>query len=260
LLDAAQSAFPANSILAATELPAPVQPKRTTRREQASRPPQPAADGSQPCTAALAGYGRKGRAECFDMVAAGVPGPTLVVVPAGQGFKAPFAIGKYEVSTGQYNRYCRQSPSCTPLGGDPRLPAAGVSFKQAAGYAAWLSAKTRHRYTVPTRAQWGYAARANNPAAVSNFNCRVTLDDRTLKGLSLVDIQTGKANPWGLVNYVGNVQEWVDGPESPVAMGGDYQDNLAKCGISLTRRVDGGDAAVTGLRVVRALGTTDKHE
>jgi serine/threonine protein kinase len=255
LLHAAKHAFPANSALAAINLPAP-----RLAEQSGERAPQPTANGSRPCTAALAGYGRKGRAECFDMIAPGVPGPTLIVIPAGHGFKAPFAIGKYEVSAGQYNHYCHQTPGCTPLAGDPHLPAAGLSFRQAKAYAAWLTVKTHHHYAVPTRAEWRYAARAGNAAAVSNFNCRVTLGEQTLKGLSLVDIHTGEANPWGLVNYVGNVEEWVDGPKGPEAVGGDYQDNLAKCSISLTRQVDDDNIEVTGLRVVRAMKKINNHE
>src|SRR5690606_14203179 len=58
-----------------------------------TRAPTRAADGSRPCTASLAGYGRSGRAVCYDMVAENVRGPELVVVPAGEGMAQPFAIG-----------------------------------------------------------------------------------------------------------------------------------------------------------------------
>src|SRR5690606_115052 len=68
-----------------------------------TRAPTRAADGSRPCTASLAGYGRSGRAVCYDMLSADVRGPELVVVPAGGGFAKPFAIGKFEVSVGEFN-------------------------------------------------------------------------------------------------------------------------------------------------------------
>ncbi|HET9679103.1 MAG TPA: SUMF1/EgtB/PvdO family nonheme iron enzyme, partial [Gammaproteobacteria bacterium] len=216
-----------------------------------TRAPERAADGSRPCTPVLAGYGASGRAECYDMVA-GQPGPTLVVVPAGGGIKQPYAIGKYEVSVANYNHYCRQT-GCAQLPGESGMPATGLSVAQAKSYAAWLTERTGYTYRLPTVAAWLHAAQAEGNAAVSNFNCRVTQGGQILKGLSMLDTRTGEANAWGLVNYVGNAQEWVRAPDGLQARGGHFQDNLSTCAVTLARPHDGSADALTGFRLIREI-------
>lgn len=217
----------------------------------ATRAPGRAADGSRPCTPQLAGYGAQGRAECFDMVV-GREGPTLVVIPAGGGRETPYAMGKYEISVGDYNHFCRQT-GCAVLPGEAGRPATGISIAQAEAYLAWLSRETGKSYRMPTAGEWTHAARAGDPAAVRDFNCRVTQGGQILKGVSLLDVRTGRENPWGLVNYVGNVQEWVRDGRLTVR-GGNYTDSLSECGISLARPHDGSADSLTGFRVLRELG------
>lgn len=210
-------------------------------------------DGSKPCTSRLAGYGRRGRAECFDMIRPDTKGPTLVVVPAGGGRRAPFAIGKYEISRDELNHYCRQTDACSTLEGDPALPATGIPFEIAEGYTDWLSDRTNQDYRIPTESEWEHAARADNPDAVADFNCRVTLGGDTVKGLSLLSVETGKANPWGLMNFVGNAREWVRADGSLRVRGGSFRESHSNCGVSLARPHDGGADPVTGFRVARAI-------
>jgi hypothetical protein len=209
--------------------------------------------GGPPCTAELAGYGQQGRAECYDLLGNGLRGPTLVVVPAGAGFKQPFAIGKYAVSVGQVNAYCRAAAQCKPLPGDSSLPATNLSFSQVKAYVAWLSAKSSEHYFIPSYAQYRYAASVNGTDANRDFNCQVTLAGQLIKGMSMVNIETGRANAWGLVNYVGNVQEWVLGSDGLEAVGGSYRDPLSLCGVDLTRPSNGAADALTGFRVGRNL-------
>ncbi len=50
-----------------------------------------------------------------------------------------------------------------------------------------------------------------------------------------MQINIGKQNGWGLVNYVGNVQEWVyDKGRKLVAVGGSYTQSMDKCDITTT--------------------------
>ncbi len=210
-------------------------------------------NGGRPCTANLAGYGRSGRAECFDVLPGGDHGPTMVVVPAGGAFKTPFAIGKYEVSVSEYDAFCNATRQCKNKGGNGDLPVAGISIADAKAYVAWLNKESGKDYALPTDAQWAYAATANGSSQNKDFNCRVTLGDQIIKGISLVEVGTGKANAWGLVNYVGNVQEWVYKGTQLVARGGDYEDPLSTCDISLSRPASGQASSVTGLRLVRKL-------
>lgn len=206
-------------------------------------------NGGRPCTADLAGYGRQGRAECYDKLG-DVRGPTLVVVPAGGG-NQPFAIGKYEISTAQWNDYCRSSGQCTVSGADAGLPITNIPYSQVKQFVAWLSDKSGEHYFLPSYEQWKYAASVGGTDANHDFNCQVTLGGQVVKGLSMVNTETGRANAWGLTNYVGNAQEWVRNGSSLAAAGGDYQDPLSQCSTSLLRPNNGGADALTGFRVAR---------
>lgn len=223
------------------------------RNFTAAEQPTRSANGGKPCTADLAGYGRSGRAECFDMLNGTIHGPTLVVIPAGGAVAAPFAIGKYEVSVSDFNAYCQASGQCTPLAGEGSKPATGVSFAAAKGYAAWLSQKSGSHYFIPSLTQWQYAGSVGGTDTNRDFNCHVTLGDQVLKGLSVVSVTTGRPNAWGLVNYVGNVQQFVTTGSGVAAAGGDYQDPLSQCTTSLTRPSDGSADPLTGFRVARDL-------
>jgi hypothetical protein len=79
----------------------------------------------------------------------------------------------------------------------------------------------------------------------------VKLGDSVVKGLSMLSITTGKSNGWGLVNYVGNAQEFVAAGGGAAAMGGDWQDPLATCSTSLSRPSSGSADPLTGFRVAR---------
>ncbi|MDE2346418.1 MAG: SUMF1/EgtB/PvdO family nonheme iron enzyme, partial [Gammaproteobacteria bacterium] len=210
-------------------------------------------NGGQPCTVELAGYGRQGRADCYDFLGKGLQGPIMVVVPAGGGFKQPFAIGKYEISVGQINAYCRATGQCKPLNGENNMPATDIPFTDARNYVAWLSKRSSERYFIPSYIQYRYAASAGGTDTNQDFNCQVTLAGQVIKGLSMVNIETGRPNIWGLVNYVGNAQEWVLGSDGLEAVGGDYRDPLSQCGVDLVRPSNGSADPLTGFRVGRYL-------
>ncbi|MGA9852789.1 MAG: protein kinase [Gammaproteobacteria bacterium] len=218
-----------------------------------SQTPIRSPNGGQPCTTALAGYGRQGRAECYDLLGNNLQGPTLVVVPTGGGFKQPFAIGKYEVSVSQVNAYCQTTGQCTPLPGDGSLPATNLSFNEVKAYLAWLSTKSKEHYFIPSYSQYRYAASVDGTDSNRDFNCQVTLAGQVIKGMTPVGIQTGSPNAWGLVNYVGNVQEWVLGSDGLEAVGGSYRDPLSLCGVDLVRPSNGVADPLTGFRVGRNL-------
>lgn len=153
-----------------------------------------------------------------------------------------FAIGKYEVSVGQYMA-CVSASACRPPEwaepggthnietgsgvtykslkpsiGSTEQPAVGISWDDAVAYAKWLSAETGHVYRLPSEAEWEYAARAgtstrfwwgNDPKRGDEVMacCRGCGSERDAAGL--FEVTAFKPNPWGLHNVHGNVWEWV---------------------------------------------------
>ena len=73
--------------------------------------------------------------------------------------------------------------------------------------------------------------------------------------IAFTDFNTGKANGWGLYNYVGNAQEWVVDGGSVEARGGAFEDMFSKCDIALEKPHDGNADKATGFRVVLDLGS-----
>lgn len=205
------------------------------------------------CESRLAGYGKRAKAICFDMIFSSARGPLMVVVPSGEGFDKPFAIGKYEISVSDWSKYCILSGACQAIKDTERKndPMTGITLQQAQAYATWLSERTGKTYRIPTKAEWEYAASAGGQQPKKDFNCRVSVNEKLIKGTGIVSVKTGKSNGWGLKNYIGNVQEWViDGNETTVR-GGAYTDAHSKCDISLERSSDGSANETTGFRLIR---------
>jgi serine/threonine protein kinase len=215
-----------------------------------------------PCTAGLAGHGARARAICFDLVNTGWRGPPMVVVPAGGNLGKNFAIGKYEISVGDWSKYCALSGKCKPVMDKERHddPMTGVTLGQAQEYVKWLSERTGKTYRLPTTEEWEYAATVGGAmtpesqefrAIKGQLNCRVTMGDKVLKGTGTADVKSGGQNKWGLKNFVGNVQELVvDGSGTASVRGGAYSDPIANCEVSTGRPYGGGADDTTGFRVV----------
>lgn len=213
------------------------------------------------CKAGLAGYGRQAHGVCYDLVGNGWRGPLMVVVPAGGIFSKPFAIGKYEVTFGDWSKYCFFSGKCKPESNRDlfNMPVTGVNIKQVRNYLEWLSKRTGKSYRLPTTTQWRYAASVGGTFKEDStayrqlergFNCRAMLGKRVLKGTRPVSVESGGTNKWGLKNFVSNVQEWAFGEDGLMAMGGAFSDDIKKCGIYLARPDSGKGDSITGFRVV----------
>jgi hypothetical protein len=208
-----------------------------------------------PCSAKLAGYGRRRQAICYDTFDGGGRGPDLVVIPAGGASAAPYALGRTEVSNADFALYCSRTGSCKAPTGAPDQPVTNISLEDAQNYLAWISSVSGAVYRLPTNEEWTHAVNAGGANADrSSINCTVEIGGKKVRGLALEPVQSGSANQWGLFNYLGNAQEWVVGDSFIAARGGAYSDNVSACTPDATRIHSGSADPVTGLRVLRELG------
>ena len=228
------------------------------------------------CWRGLAAQGRTPEGVCYDLVDAKQPGALMVVVPEPRAGSVPFAISKHEISIADYNRYCTQSLSCRALEArNTKLPATGISQANAQAYAQWLSKRASASenktvvYRLPTQSEWIHAARADGEEATKTINCRpdgpVRMTASLVRsgagklslgvpiGRSLISTTFGEENGWGLVNAVGNAQEWVIASDGLAAQGGAYSDSADDCRVELARAHGGEADGVTGFRVVREI-------
>ena len=111
-------------------------------------------------------------------------------------------------------------------------------------YARWLSKQTGAVYRLPRSAEWEYAASA--PRSRHDDNCPA-------QGAALRDVAEGRANEWGLKNYIGNAREWVTSPLGPEVRGGSYRGDLSSCALEFRERHGGEGDEETGFRLLREL-------
>ncbi len=83
-------------------------------------------------------------------------------------------------------------------------------------------------------------------------NCRVEVDG-VARGLALVPASSGHAGEYGLVNVLGNAQEWVRDGNAFRAAGGAFSDAIGDCVASTARDHEGRADDVTGFRLVREI-------
>jgi formylglycine-generating enzyme required for sulfatase activity len=150
--------------------------------------------------------------------------------------KRPFAIGKYEVTFEEFDKFAfdtgQRPPGDSGFGGD-RRPVINISWHDAVAYAKWLSEKTDRHYRLPSEAEWEFAARAGTstrrfwgdaPASACDYanvydRGSEVLMPRARTRRKPHDCEDGykttapvgrfKANQLELHDMLGNVGEWV---------------------------------------------------
>lgn len=206
------------------------------------------------CAHLRPGSGARGdRYTCADPLKSGGNGPELVVVNGTSG--RPLAVGKFEITNSEFAHFCHAKGQCGELTPDAdNIPVHQISRSLAEQYIQWLSAQSGRIYRLPSESEWFAAASANGQPEASDRNCYLRYGGME-KGLELVAANSGTANPFGLVNAVGNVQEWVVGVDQQLlAAGGSRMDAMSRC-LATTKTLHSGEPDdVTGFRVVRDLG------
>ncbi len=136
--------------------------------------------------------------------------------------RRPFWMGATEVTNVQYERF---DPKHKPLRGklgfskEDDEAVVFVSWEQAVAFCKWLSEKEKKPYRLPTEAEWEYACRAGT---TTRYHTGDTLPEPFQKNVGIswfpgkksdkdiVPLHVAKtpANPWGLYDTHGNVEEW----------------------------------------------------
>jgi formylglycine-generating enzyme required for sulfatase activity len=151
-------------------------------------------------------------------------GPTPVNGPLAEiRLERPIAIMKRQVTRGEYDQ-CAAAGACRPLDAATPAdrPAVGLSYDDAAAYAAWLTAGTGVAWRLPTDREWALAAgsryrddawtEVSDPANPSRR--WIAIYDAEAAGQEAVEqaaqpVGTYGANEHGLVDLSGNVWEWT---------------------------------------------------
>jgi formylglycine-generating enzyme required for sulfatase activity len=147
----------------------------------------------------------------------------------------------------------------------PRQPVVRVSWDEAMAFCRWLSEKTGMKFTLPSEAQWEYAARAGTSTPLSygdldaDFSTFANMADFTIRNLayegwrplppdlvprdarfddrSLVTANVGsyQPNPWGLFDMHGNAAEWTRTLYRPYPYNNDGRNDPAADGSKVVR-------------------------
>ncbi len=195
--------------------------------------------GLDPCSAINEAGGA-----CADRLGEAAWGPGLVLIPAEADQR--FAITRQEVSWGDLAPFCRATDAC-PEAGPPDMPVRDVPVDLARAFAAWLTNRSGFTYRLPTHQEWLTAARG---AAETRSHCAVEAGPLQ-RTPGPVAATAGTPGEYGLVNVLGNVQEWVIREGELQAAGGAYTDPAAACVPETLRPQDGSPDPATGFRLVR---------
>jgi formylglycine-generating enzyme required for sulfatase activity len=159
--------------------------------------------------------------------------PEMVTVPAGSykmgsniggdvvpahivTFSQSFAIGKTEITQGQWKAIMGNNPSHFAKSGD-NFPVEKVNWNDAQEFIKKLNEKTGKHYRLPSEAEWEYACRAGE---IKEFCGDDNIDKvawyrnsdspKWHSGAITHQVATKNPNSLGLYDMSGNVWEWVE--------------------------------------------------
>ncbi|MBI1789243.1 MAG: SUMF1/EgtB/PvdO family nonheme iron enzyme [Acidobacteria bacterium] len=132
----------------------------------------------------------------------------------------PLFLGVTEVTNAQYEQFHpahrrRRGRNGFSMADDEAV--VFVSWDEAKAFCDWLSRKEGLPYRLPTEAEWEYAVRAGTTTLYSTGNALPAEFHKNVRNSAFdepadrVSTRVGltPANPWGLFDMHGNVEEWV---------------------------------------------------
>jgi formylglycine-generating enzyme required for sulfatase activity len=127
----------------------------------------------------------------------------------------PFAISKFPVTVREWSQ-CVAAKACSYVAtGKDEAPVTNISWDDAQEFVRWLSQVSQKTFRLPSEAEWEYAARGGTqtkywwgdqpqPDMANCKGCGGAYDpSQPLK------IGSFKANPFGLYDMGGSVDQWV---------------------------------------------------
>ena len=171
-----------------------------------------------------------------------------------------FSIAKTEATVLQWKTYCtvtgRQMPKTPSQGWIDSHPIVNVSWDDAVGYCGWLSDKTGKMYSLPTEAQWEYAARGGSQSKGFEYSGGESMDMvgwfEPNSNKQTQPVAQKRANELGLYDMSGNIWEWCQdwyGAYDAAAQTGPRDAKLG--GNNRMLRGGGWNSAATRCRVAR---------
>ena len=137
-----------------------------------------------------------------------------------------FFMSRFPITNADYEQFDRKHADKRAAGADDRHPAVYVSSLEAMKFCAWLGARERKKYRLPTEAEWEYAARGTDGRKypwgerggrgdLANFADKNTVfawSDRNIDDgyaeTSPVGAYPMGVSPFGIQDMAGNVWEW----------------------------------------------------
>ncbi|GAB4350347.1 MAG: hypothetical protein Kow006_13020 [Gammaproteobacteria bacterium] len=241
----------------------------TSAPKPVTKPPAPAAPASRPNSVRQSTGVSPGK-EIQDLLRGGGLAPVVVQLPGGRFLMGdetstdssvrpqhavtvkPFAIGKFEVTFEDYERFAQATGREVPDDqgrGRGKNPVVNVSWNDARAYAVWLSEQTGHLYRLPSEAEWEYAARAGKSSAywwgnaVGNSNANCFNCGSEWDGLKPAPVGSFPANAFGIHDTAGNVAEWTQDCYQPTYQGAPADGSAWESGACVERVVRGGSFA-----------------
>jgi formylglycine-generating enzyme required for sulfatase activity len=127
-----------------------------------------------------------------------------------------FEISKFPITVREWNecvaaKVCQYVPT-----GDDATPVTNLSWSDTQQFLTWLSQFTQKSFRLPSEAEWEYAARAGTD---TNYwwgeqlqegmaNCKGCID--AYDSTQPLKVGSLKANPFGLYDMGGDVDQWVE--------------------------------------------------